>query len=339
MADLEKTLDELVASYQTESAVNTLATGVMPNRAAVVKAFKHLQHLLFLGYQTSKTVSEETLRLALGEHLLEAHGILCKQIQNAVWWHREACDRNSPCELPEEGSAGVKGGEEGARGGKRGDRRLPDCSKDDWCQAILSAFFAELPCLRRKLAEDVEAAFMNDPAAPTREDVIFSYPGLLAVTAYRVAHELYKHSVPMLPRILTEYAHSKTGIDIHPGASIGRRFFIDHGTGVVIGATTVIGDSVVLYQGVTLGALHVDPDAEPKEQRHPTIEDHVTIYAGATVLGGKTVVGAHSTIGGNVWLIKSVPPYSQVYNVNVATDVREKRQKGEAAAREETKRS
>ena len=174
------------------------------------------------------------------------------------------------------------------------------------------AFFEELPSVYDLIQMDVDAMFQGDPAAKTREEVIRSYPGFYAVAAYRVAHALSDIGVNIIPRMITEHAHSKTGIDIHPKAEIGNYFCIDHGTGVVIGETTVIGEHVKVYQGVTLGALSVDKK-DAKIKRHPTIEDHVVIYAGATILGGNTVVGRNSIVGGNVWLTKSIPPESKVY--------------------------
>lgn len=179
-------------------------------------------------------------------------------------------------------------------------------------EKIAEKFFSSLPDLHQKLKQDSQAMFSGDPAAKSRHEIVRSYPGFYAIAAYRIAHALTKLQVPVVPRLITEYAHGKTGIDIHPGAQIGDYFCIDHGTGVVIGETTVIGKHVKIYQGVTLGALSVrKEDAEVK--RHPTIEDHVVVYAGATILGGKTVVGSHSVIGGNVWLTQSVPPESKVY--------------------------
>jgi serine O-acetyltransferase len=166
------------------------------------------------------------------------------------------------------------------------------------------------------LAEDVRAGYQGDPAAKSYDEIIFSYPGLFAVTVYRVAHLLYEQGLPLVPRVMTEYAHSATGIDIHPGASIGESFFIDHGTGAVIGETTEIGKRVRVYQGVTLGALSVpreEVEALRNKKRHPTIEDDVVIYSGATILGGETVIGARSVIGGNVWITESVPPDTHVY--------------------------
>ena len=167
-----------------------------------------------------------------------------------------------------------------------------------------------MPDLRKMLARDVRAAYEGDPAARSYDEIIFSYPGIFAITVYRVAHRLFEAGVPLLPRIMTEYAHNMTGIDIHPGAQIGDRFVIDHGTGVVIGETTRIGDNVRIYQGVTLGALSLPKDAGQRlrgRKRHPTIEEDVIIYSGATILGGDTVIGARSVIGGNVWLTNSVP--------------------------------
>ncbi len=181
---------------------------------------------------------------------------------------------------------------------------------------VTDRFLGRLPAVRALIAEDVEAAYEGDPAASSFAEILVSYPSLQAVTIQRLAHELHGLGVPLLPRIMTEHAHCRYGIDIHPGARIGRRFFIDHGTGVVVGGTTVIGDRVKLYQGVTLGALSFPRDPDGKmirgQKRHPTLEDDVTIYAGATILGGDTVIGAGSVIGGNVWLTESVPAGTRV---------------------------
>jgi serine O-acetyltransferase len=186
------------------------------------------------------------------------------------------------------------------------------CAAAEVCRCFLQA----LPGVREALAEDLEAAYEGDPAATGFAEILVAYPSLHAVTIYRLAHELHQLGVPLLPRMMTEHAHGLYGIDIHPGARIGRRFFIDHGTGVVIGSTTEIGDRVKLYQGVTLGALSFARDADGRMirggKRHPTIEDDVTIYAGATILGGDTVIGRGSIIGGNVWLHESIPPFTRV---------------------------
>jgi len=185
-------------------------------------------------------------------------------------------------------------------------------------KAIVDEFVAALPEVRRLVETDVQAAYDGDPAATSRMEVVMAYPGLYAVTIHRLAHVLYKLKVPIIPRVMSELAHSKTGIDIHPGATIGESFFIDHGTGVVIGETTVIGRNVRLYQGVTLGGLSFAKDGNGALvkglKRHPNIEDNVVIYANATILGGDTTIGHDSEIGGSVWLIESVPPNSRVYN-------------------------
>ena len=179
-------------------------------------------------------------------------------------------------------------------------------------QEVADIFYGSLPQVFEKLHQDITAMYEGDPAAKTRSEVIRTYPGFYAIAAYRIAHEFYLNGVQGVPRIITEHAHSKTGIDIHPAAKIGSHFCIDHGTGVVIGETSVIGDHVKIYQGVTLGALSVNKeDAERK--RHPTLEDYVIVYAGATILGGETTIGHHSVVGGNVWLTRSVPPNSKLY--------------------------
>ncbi len=180
---------------------------------------------------------------------------------------------------------------------------------------ITTGLFSSLPSIRKSLELDTEAAYKGDPAAKSHDEIII-YPGFQAITAHRIAHWLYSQEVPLIPRIINEYAHSRTGIDIHPGATIGNHFFIDHGTGVVIGETTKIGDWVRIYQGVTLGALSLNNiEAKRDQKRHPTIEDHVTLYAGATILGGETVIGKGSVIGGGVWITKSVEPNTTVLQV------------------------
>ncbi len=184
-----------------------------------------------------------------------------------------------------------------------------DCDNEQ----LASAFFDELPLLYQLLNTDIQAIFNGDPAARSEFEVIRTYPGFFAISFYRLAHSLFNYNIPLLPRILTEYAHSLTGIDIHPAAQIGEYFHIDHGTGIVIGESCIIGNHVKLYQGVTLGALSVDKNMA-FTKRHPTVEDHVIIYSGATILGGETVIGECSVIGGNVWLTKSVKAYSTVYH-------------------------
>ena len=209
------------------------------------------------------------------------------------------------------------------------EREIALLMTDEDAKRISAAFVAALPEVKRLVESDVIAAYEGDPAATSRMEVVMAYPGLYAVTVHRLAHELYRMKVPIIPRVMSELAHSKTGIDIHPGATIGERFFIDHGTGVVIGETTVIGRNVKLYQGVTLGALSFDKDPVTGAlvkgvKRHPNVEDNVVIYAGATILGGDTVIGHDSEIGGNVWLKDSVPPNSRVYNRPPAPSIKTK---------------
>ncbi len=186
-------------------------------------------------------------------------------------------------------------------------------------RAIAEIFMAELPAISKMLQEDISAAYEGDPAAISKMEVVMAYPGFRAIVVHRLAHTLHSLQVPILPRVMSEIAHSETGIDIHPGAQIGEHFFIDHGTGVVIGETTVIGKNVKIYQGVTLGALSFPKDESTGmlmkgHKRHPNVEDNVVIYAGATILGGETTIGHDSEIGGNVWLMESIPPFSRVYN-------------------------
>lgn len=194
-------------------------------------------------------------------------------------------------------------------------------------------FMESLADISALLHTDITAAYNGDPAAISKEEILLSYPAFEAISIYRLANKLHRLHVPLVPRIMTEYAHQLTGIDIHPGATIGKYFFIDHGTGVVIGETCTIGDNVKLYQGVTLGAksFELDSDGNPVKgiKRHPDIQDHVVIYSGATILGGDTVIGHHSTIGGNVWLMSSVEPWSTVYNTTPSPSIREGRMDGE----------
>jgi serine O-acetyltransferase len=201
-----------------------------------------------------------------------------------------------------------------------------DCGRK--ARAAAEGLLNALPDIQEALQDDIQAAYEGDPAAKSPMEVVMSYPAIQAIAAHRIAHALYNAGVPLIPRIMSELAHSRTGIDIHPGAKIGRSFFIDHGTGVVIGETAVIGRHVKLYQGVTLGALSFPkgPDGRPIKgiKRHPEVRDHVTIYAEATILGGQTVIGEGSEIGGNVWLTHSVPPNSRVYNVQPEPRVRER---------------
>lgn len=242
------------------------------------------RHILFPGYFSREKLDPTNLKYNMGQTVSMLFDRLSEQIAHSI---RHDCFRyDLPCS---------------------------ECEQQG--QAIALSTLEAIPELRRVLASDVRAAYEGDPAAKSHDEIIFSYPGLYAISTYRVAHKLFECGVPLLPRIMTEHAHSGTGIDIHPGATIGERFVIDHGTGVVVGETTVIGRNVRIYQGVTLGALSLPKDAGALlrgKKRHPTIEDDVIIYSGATILGGETVIGARSVIGGNVWLTESVPPDTTV---------------------------
>jgi serine O-acetyltransferase len=283
--DLELAIDEIVRSYDGPEEINSLESAALPNKRAVIEAFRHLQPVIFMGFYSTRPLSRDNLRLALSEHLHPAYEILVEQINRAVTYEEQI-------------------------------GRIPVRRDPGWSEEVVLRLLKAIPSLRRLLNSDIVSAYEKDPAAKSVEEVVFSYPAIQAITAHRIAHVLYLERVPMIPRIISEYAHSETGIDIHPGAEIGERFFIDHGTGVVIGETTVIGKNVRLFQGVTLGALSLPRAANGEllrqQKRHPTIEDNVTIYSGATILGGETVIGEGSVIGGNVWLVHSVPPQSKI---------------------------
>lgn len=257
---------------------------LLPSRDALVDMVEQLRAALFPGYFSGWDLSDESLRFYVGATLDRVLHTLQEQI------YRGLC---LDCDRPPEACAGCTG-------------RAADLTR---------RFLAELPRVRHVLGTDVNAAYQGDPAATGFSEVIFSYPGLRAITAHRLAHELYRLGVPLIPRIIAEHAHSITGIDIHPGATIGDHFFIDHGTGVVIGETSVIGRRVRIYQGVTLGAksFPLDEQGRPIKgvPRHPIVEDDVIIYSGATILG-RITIGAGSVIGGNVWLTRSVRPGTSV---------------------------
>jgi serine O-acetyltransferase len=285
LKDLERAIDDVLQSYTGPEEINNLESAALPNKRAVIEAFSHLKPAIFMGFYSTRPLHPDNLRHTIAEHLYPAYEMLVEQIDRALTYESHM-------------------------------GRAPQGCGEGWSEEVVLHLFRSLPELRRTLNTDLVAAYDGDPAAKSVEEVIFSYPAMEAITAYRVAHVLYLAQVPMIPRIISEFAHGETGIDIHPGARIGERFFIDHGTGVVIGETTDIGRNVKIYQGVTLGALSL-PRTEHGEllrhrKRHPTIEDDVTIYSGATILGGDTVIGKGSVIGGNVWLVHSVPPHSKL---------------------------
>ncbi|AEE17718.1 serine O-acetyltransferase EpsC [Treponema brennaborense] len=273
-------IDNIIASYAQYGGINSGESQTFPNRQNVVTALQDLQSLIFPGFRTAEQVEQENLHYIIGEKINRIIAVLTREIQKALLYLCKNC-----------------GYEKTACFGLAEKTTL----------ALIEA----IPEIRRKINLDTKAALAGDPAAKSSEEIILSYPGLEAVVVYRIAHFLHENGVPVIPRIMSEHVHGKTGIDIHPGALIGESFFIDHGTGVVIGETCVIGKNVKIYQGVTLGALSVHKKLQDKK-RHPTIEDNVTIYAGATILGGNTVIGKNSVIGGNTWVTESVPPDSTI---------------------------
>jgi serine O-acetyltransferase len=278
-------VDELVSSCNREECFDHIGPEPIPSREAIVDILQRASRILYPGYFIPTRVDEVNTGYYFGQEVTDLFEALSEQIMLAI---RHDCVRHDlPCSDCEE----------------RGQKAAID-------------FLHGMPNLRRLLATDIMAAHEGDPAAQSFDEIIFSYPGLYAITVYRIAHQLRHQEIPLIPRIMTEHAHSKTGIDIHPGAHIGERFFIDHGTGVVIGETAVIGKRVRIYQGVTLGALSLGREEINdlrNQKRHPTIEDDVVIYANATVLGGNTVIGTRSVIGGNVWITESVPPDTEVF--------------------------
>lgn len=278
-------VDELVATCSKEGCFDHVSAEPIPHREAIIDILRRLALILYPGYFIRTRLDSANLEYYLGQQMIALYETLSEQIILAI---RHDCIRhNQPC---------------------------VHC--EPLGHQLTVEFLRKLPQMRSQLAMDIRAAFDGDPAAKGFDEIIFSYPGIWAIMVYRIAHELYHQNIPLMPRIMTEYAHSHTGIDIHPGAHIGESFFIDHGTGVVIGETCTIGNRVRIYQGVTLGALSLskaDCKRLRSKKRHPSIEDDVIIYANATILGGDTVVGARSVIGGNVWLTHSVPPDTEVF--------------------------
>jgi serine O-acetyltransferase len=283
--ELAKTVKKLMGLRRTLPALEHISLVPTPSFQAGKDLIELARLLLFPGFFSPRPVTELNFEYHTGQILYVFYERLSREVAASI---RHDCRRyNFPC---------------------------LDCERQG--EEIAMAVVRQLPWMREILATDIDAARCGDPAAGAHYDqIIFCYPGLFAITVQRLAHELYVRQVPFLPRILTEYAHARTGIDIHPGAEIGPSFFIDHGTGVVIGETTRIGARVRLYQGVTLGALSLSKAAAAKlagSKRHPTLEDDVIVYSGATILGGDTVIGAGSTVGGNVWLTESIPPGTKV---------------------------
>lgn len=283
---LENKINDLVTNllndYNQERTIDKINTFDHPDKEAIIEILDKLRKIIYPGYYRNKSYKVYTVRNSISMLLEDVIYNLVKQISVVLEYVPafENVDESKRIEKAEE---------------------------------MTFAFLQQLPKIRAYIETDVQAAFDGDPAAYNKDEIIFSYPGLYTILVNRIAHELYVLGVPLIPRIMTEYAHSKTGIDIHPGATIGKYFFIDHGTGIVIGETTVIGDNVKIYQGVTLGALSTRGGQKLKNQkRHPTILDNVTIYSGASILGGETVVGKDVVVGGNAFITKSIPDGTRV---------------------------
>ena len=281
---VDDVVNKLISSCEKDNCFNNIGLPPLPSMEALIGILRKVREIIFPGYFSEGRLDSVSLKYHMGRITLRLFEDLTEQIILSI---RHKCLRgNLPCSR---------------------------CFEEAHTYAI--EFINSLPELRVVLAEDVRAAIEGDPAVKSADEVIFSYPGLFAIAVYRIAHVLQGLGIPLIPRMMTEYAHRLTGIDIHPGATIGKSFFIDHGTGIVVGETTEIGDRVRIYQGVTLGALSLPKDSVDKmreRKRHPTIEDDVIIYANATILGEKAVIGARSVIGGNVWITDSVPPDTKV---------------------------
>jgi serine O-acetyltransferase len=270
----------VLASYGEEPSTRHIDAGQMPSRDVIIEIVQLMRELVFPGYFGKQDLDSSALEYHTGALLHNIREKLLGQIRKAIQHH--AARHGEP---PDDGRA----------------------------EAIVQDFLQGIPRLRALLATDVQAAFDGDPAASDTDEIIFSYPGLFAILVHRIAHELYLRKVPLVPRIMSEYAHARTGVDIHPGATIEEYFFIDHGTGIVIGETVNIGKRVKIYQGVTLGALSTRAgQALRGHKRHPTLEDDVTVYSGASILGGETIIGQGAVISGNAFVIKSVPAQTRV---------------------------
>jgi len=276
---IQNLVGKIAQTYRGDSGINFIDTSNLPVRGEILQILDLLFEVLFPGHTGKRTVTKSNIKFIVGDILCQIYTELSEQIERAYLYQ---CKINK-CE---------------------------GCDCRTMAENVTQHLLTQLPKIRQMLKGDVGAAFDGDPAAKSYEEIVISYPCITAIATYRIAHELYLKQVPLVPRIMSECAHSKTGIDIHPGAKIGKNFFIDHGTGVVIGETTIIGDKVKIYQGTTLGAMSFPKDERGRiikgGKRHPTIEDNVTIYAEATILGD-IIIGKNSVIGGNVWIKESVP--------------------------------
>ena len=282
-----KALNSLLDSYDQLGIINRANQTQFPSQQPIKALLDLLKELLFPGYFGQEVLKDSDLSAVTKDRLSHLQVSLNREITRSFKWMKQD---KSPAPSTKE-------------------------SPDQITQQLINS----LANLRTQLKQDAEAMLAGDPAATSITEVILSYPGFQAILVHRIAHFLYQHQVPLIPRLMSEIIHSETGIDIHPGAQIGSYFCIDHGTGLVIGETAVIGNHVKLYQGVTLGAFSVSKSGQD-QKRHPSIHDHVTIYARSTILGGNTIIGEHSTIGGNVWLTESIPAHSKIY-VNFKSNI------------------
>jgi len=277
---IENLVGEIARTYQGDSGINFIDASNLPVRSKILDILDLLFEVLFPGYTGRRTVTKSNITFIVGDILWQIATALSEQMERSFQYQ---------CRI----------------------KKCRGCDCRTMAENVTQHLLTQLPKIRERLKGDVGAAFDGDPAAKSYEEIVISYPCIIAIATYRIAHELYLKQVPLIPRIMTECAHAGTGIDIHPGAKIGKNFFIDHGTGVVIGETTIIGENVKIYQGATLGALSFPKDERGRiikgGKRHPTIEDNVTIYAEATILGD-VVIGKGAVIGGNVWIKESVPP-------------------------------
>ena len=292
--------DQLIASYANAGGINHLDGANLPSKSGIVGITTDLLQLLFPGFFNNKVTHSSEIKMETALLMDAVAGRLEDEIIKSI-------SHNPPSEAAD---------------------KTPRVTAKE----LTMKFLSELPSVREILTTDVDAAFDGDPAAKSKEEIIVSYPFIEAISVQRMAHVLYREKVALLPRIMTEWAHTRTGMDLHPGATIGNHFFIDHGTGCVIGETCEIGNHVKLYHGVTLGARSTSGGQQlAGVKRHPTIEDHVTIYPGATILGGQTTIGAHSTIGGNVFIMDSVKPNSLVIYDGLDMRVLDKQEKKKAS--------
>ncbi len=278
---IKKVSMEIVDNYRNEPLFSSKKGKIMPERKQIIDVLLSLRDVMFPGYFQSQDVIGYMPEYFVGERLGKIHQVLSTQVRRGLNY--------------------------------MDDQAHYDEDNYEQAEEIVEHFVSCLPDIQKTFLGDIQMLFDGDPAAQSKEEIIFSYPGLFAIYVYRIAHEFYLQKVPFIPRIMTEYAHGKTGIDINAGATIGKNFFIDHGTGIVIGETTEIGDNVKLYQGVTLGGLSTRKgQGLSGSKRHPTIGNNVTIYAGATILGGNTIIGENSVIGGNAFITDSVPANSRI---------------------------